>query len=155
MPFSNFRRSFEKRRWLYRSTTFVDLLCQRAAEQPSRLAYTFQVDGEDEDAKLTYGELDLRARSIAALLASWGATGERVLLVYPPGLDYIAAFFGCLYAGAVAVPVYPPRHHRRLSRVEGIIADARPAIALTTSRILSRMTPLLGGESNLHSVRWE
>jgi natural product biosynthesis luciferase-like monooxygenase protein len=138
-----------------RFSTLVDLLSRRAIEQPDRLAYTFLADGENEESRLTYSELDRRARSGAALLQSMGAAGERVLLLYPPGLDYVAAFFGCLYAGAVAVPVYPPRQNKTISRIASIIADARPAVALTTSRILSRITPLLAAASDLNSIRWQ
>src|SRR5262249_32608281 len=123
--------------------------------QPDRLAYAFLTDGEVEETSLTYGELDRMARSGAALLQSMGATGERVLLLYPPGLDFVAAFFGCLYAGAIAVPVYPPRQNRTISRIASIIADARPSVALTGPRILSRITPLFAGAGDLKSMRWQ
>jgi len=138
----------------YQPTTLVALLCRRAIEQPHRLAFTFLADGENEESRLTYDDLDRRARSVAALLQSLGAAGERVLLLYPPGPDYIAAFFGCLYAGAVAVPVYPPRQNKTMSRIAAIVEDARPAVALTTSRILSRMPPLLESANDLNSMRW-
>src|SRR5436305_13559638 len=84
--------------------TLVALLARRAGDQPTRLAYSFLGDGERETARLTFAELDRRARDIAARLQADGRSGSRVLLLYPPGLDYIEAFFGCLYAGAVAVP---------------------------------------------------
>src|SRR5205807_1551124 len=99
-----------------------------------QLGYTFLVDGEGEEVFLSYGELDRRARAIAARLQAAGAAGERVLLLYPPGLDYIAAFFGCLYAGAVAVPAYPPRLNRNLSRLQAVVADARAKFALTITQ---------------------
>jgi acyl-CoA synthetase (AMP-forming)/AMP-acid ligase II len=67
-------------------------------------------DGETEGEQLSYGELDRRSRAIASQLQGLGLSGERALLLYPPGLDYLAAFFGCLYAGVVAVPAYPPRN---------------------------------------------
>jgi natural product biosynthesis luciferase-like monooxygenase protein len=139
----------------YQPPTLVDLLCRRASEQPDRLAYSFLADGEIEEHRMTYGDLDRRARSIAALLQSLNAACERVLLLYPPGLDYIAAFFGCLYAGAIAVPVYPPRQNKTLSRIAAIIADAQPAMALTTSHLLARVRPLLATDSGLNSMRWE
>src|SRR6266545_1598218 len=88
-------------------TNLVDLLRERASATPDRRAYTFLADGETESAALSWGELDARARGIGAALAGQRAEGERVLLLFPPGLDFIAAFFGCLYAGAVAVPSYP------------------------------------------------
>src|SRR5438874_6374674 len=110
------------------------LLRWRAIHQPLMRAYTFLEDGEREGSHLTYLDLDSQARAIGALLQMREAEGERALLLYPPGLDFIAAFFGCLYSGAVAVPVYPPdpaRLNRSLPRFLAIIEDARPAVALT------------------------
>jgi acyl-CoA synthetase (AMP-forming)/AMP-acid ligase II len=97
--------------------------------------YTYLVDGETTEAGLTYEELDRRARAIAAALQLAGASGERVLLLYPSGLDFITAFFGCLYAGAVAVPAYPPAAHKSAQRLQVIAADAQAKLALTTSAI--------------------
>src|ERR1041384_514697 len=88
------------------ATTLAHLLRWRAQHQPEQSAYTFLLDGEREEACLTYSELDRQARSIAAMLQQLDARDQRVLLLYPPGLEYIAAFFGCFYAGAVAVPAY-------------------------------------------------
>ena len=83
-------------------------------------------------------ELDQHARAIGALLQSLNAKHQPVLLLYPPGLNYIAAFFGCLYGGAIAVPVYPPTSRRSLPRLAAIVKDARPKVALTTTKILSQ-----------------
>src|SRR5688572_26808929 len=95
-----------------RSATLAGLLKARAAESPDREAYVFLADGELEAERLTWGELDVRARAVAWALRQSSCPpigpGERVLLLYPPGLDFVAAFFGCLYAGVVAVPAYPP-----------------------------------------------
>src|SRR5437762_1910846 len=79
--------------------TLVALLCHRAADQPDRQVFTFLLDGDAVALSLTYAELDRQARAIAALLQEVATPGDRALLLYPPGLDYIAAFFGCLYAG--------------------------------------------------------
>ena len=117
--------------------TLIDLLRWRALHQADATAYTFLADGEREEASLSYAELDCQARAIGAHLRSLGAGGERVLLVYPSGLEYIAAFFGCLYAGALAVPVYPPRKNRMRARFQAIVADAKPVAALTSSQLLS------------------
>ena len=91
--------------------TLVDILHSKALYQPDKKAFTFLLDGETEEISLTYLELDLQARVIATRLQNLGASGERALLLYPPGLEFIAAFFGCLYAGVVAVPAYPPRRN--------------------------------------------
>lgn len=75
-------------------SSFVEILRFRSSEQSKQKAYSFLLDGETEEAHLTYEELDCQARSIAALLQSRGVSGERALLLYPPGLEYIAAFLG-------------------------------------------------------------
>ena len=111
--------------------TFVDLLRARAAYHPERRCFTFLIDGEAPGDHLTYGALDARSRAIAAWLQQQRAAGERVLLMHPPGLEYVAAFFGCMYAGAVAVPVHWSRRSRSYERIRAIIEDARPALALS------------------------
>jgi len=117
----------------------VQLLETRAADHPDRLAYTFLRDGEVEEANLSYGELARKARAVGAWLQERKMQNQNVLLLYPPGLDYIVAFWGCLYAGAVAVPAYPPSRNRHLGRIETIVADAKPQLALTTSSIRARI----------------
>jgi len=134
--------------------TLVDLLRARAATHPDRLAYIFLADGEAEEGRVTYGELDRRARAIGAWLQPFAAGEERVLLLYPPGLDYIAAFFGCLYAGAVPVPAYPPRRNRNLLRLQAVVADAAAAVALTTAPILARIAPSFSENPYLQPLRW-
>jgi amino acid adenylation domain-containing protein len=126
----------------------VDLLRQRAHQQPDRLAYTFLSDGEAKEERLTYAELDRRARAIAARLQNLASTGDRVRLLYPPGLDYIAGFFGCLYAGVIAVPAYPPnptRLKRTLPRLQAIVRDSEANVALTTKQIMSMVRLLKAG----------
>ena len=120
---------------LEKLSTLVDLLHYRAQYQPDKQAYIFLENGETESGSLTYGELDRQARAIAAQLQPW--QGERALLLYPSGLEFITAFFGCLYAGIVAVPVYPPRRNQKLSRLLSIANDAQAKIALTTTSILA------------------
>lgn len=140
-----------------RCSNWVDLLRWRAIHQFERRAYTFLLDGATGEAHLTYGQLDLLARAIGALLQSQGAAGQRVLLLYPPGLDYIAAFFGCLYAGAVAVPVFPPKLTRddpTLSRLYAIASDAQPVVALTTSPIVSMVEHFLAKVPGFPPMRW-
>ncbi|HEY1403039.1 MAG TPA: AMP-binding protein, partial [Pyrinomonadaceae bacterium] len=135
----------------FRPLTLIELLRWRALNQPHQKAYTFLKDGETEEVSFTYEELDRRARAIAVMLKARGARGARALLLYPPGLEYVAAFFGCLYAEMVAVPAYPPdpsKFSRSLPRLHGIVTDAEATVALTTETILSR-TKLLFDESPL------
>ena len=136
------------------SSTLVELLRRRAANQPDKLGYIYLVDGETEEIRLTYEALDQKARAIGAWLQGRGMSGERALLLYPPGLDFIAAFFGCLYAGVVAVPAYPPRLNRPTPRIHAIVSDAQATIALTTTKILANIERRFEHAPDLASLRW-
>jgi acyl-CoA synthetase (AMP-forming)/AMP-acid ligase II/acyl carrier protein len=111
-------------------------------------------DGESEEQHVSYGELDQLARAIGAQLQSMEAVGERVLLLYPSGLEFIAAFLGCFYGGAVAVPAYPPRMNRPDSRIKSIANDAQAALALTTSSVLSGVERRLAQNGELGEMQW-
>lgn len=119
--------------------TFVDLLLERASRQPDKQIYTFLKGGETELASLTYGGLDTSARAIAAQLQTLCRPGDRALLLYQPGLDFVSAFLGCLYAGVIAVPAYPPRRNQSLVRLQSIIANAEAAVVLTTADLRSTL----------------
>jgi natural product biosynthesis luciferase-like monooxygenase protein len=134
--------------------SLVDILCSKALYQPEKKAFTFLLDGETEETSLTYRELDLQARAIATRLQYLGASGERALLIYPPGLEFIPAFFGCLYAGVIAVPAYPPRRNQSLSRLQSILADAGATIALTTKTVLSNVERQLTESPTLQALHW-
>ncbi|HEX4496856.1 MAG TPA: non-ribosomal peptide synthase/polyketide synthase, partial [Thermoanaerobaculia bacterium] len=131
----------------------VALLRQRAQDRPD-VGFTFLHDGEAQAEELSYAELDQRARALAARLRHAGAAGERVLLLLPQGLDFIAAFFGCLYAGAVAVPAYPPRLHRPDARLRAIAGDCAPRAVLTTAATLSRAAALREQVPALDGASW-
>ncbi|MCC5616019.1 amino acid adenylation domain-containing protein [Nostoc sp. CHAB 5836] len=135
-------------------STVVELLRLRSSTQPNRDAFTFLLDGEREQTTLTYQELDRRSRQIAAQLQALGLTGERALLLYPAGLDFLVAFFGCLYAGVVAVTAYPPRNERNTPRIKAISIDAQAAIALTTTEILPNVQSLMSQKNDLESLQW-
>ncbi|MEA5451763.1 fatty acyl-AMP ligase [Leptolyngbya sp. CCNP1308] len=113
--------------------TWVDLLIDRAARQPDRVALQLWNDGIAAPDALTYADLDCRSRAIAAQMQRQNLQGERVLLLCPPGLDYVLAFCACLYAGAIAVPVYPPRPNQSLDRLERIADEVQAALILTSS----------------------
>lgn len=138
--------------------TLVDMLRDRALCDARRLAYTFLEDGEREGDTLTYEDLDGRARSIAVMLADHGVRpGDRALLLYSPGLDFIAAFFGCLYAGVVAVPSYPPHPAqiaRALPRLMAITADAETAVVLCTNDVASMAAGVAKLAPPLHGLTW-
>jgi 8-amino-7-oxononanoate synthase len=135
-------------------SNLVDLLEHRCRHQPNDIAFTFLVDGETTQVDMTYRDLADRARAIAAQLASMKLTDQRALLLYPPGLDFVAAFFGCLYARVVAVPVYPPRPNRSLARIEVIAADTDARVALTTESVLQRVHTLVEQTPRLRDLNW-
>ncbi|MEA2666818.1 MAG: hypothetical protein QOI11_3762 [Candidatus Eremiobacteraeota bacterium] len=120
---------------------------RRWAEQlPDQCAVRFLSDGEDAEESFSYRELDARARAIAVELQRFTRPGDRALLLYPPGLEYVAGFFGCLYAGVIAVPAYPPRANQKAERIIAMCLDALPAAVLTLSATLdvSRGDEILG-----------
>jgi acyl transferase domain-containing protein/acyl-CoA synthetase (AMP-forming)/AMP-acid ligase II/acyl carrier protein len=138
----------------FRPATLTELLRARSQDQADQLAYAFISDDAAEEFRVSYAELDRQARAIGAWLQSRSAAGERALLLYPPGLEFIAAFFGCLYAGVVAVPACPPRLSRPEPRLQAIAADARATFALTTAAILSSLQRRFEQASDLAALQW-
>jgi 8-amino-7-oxononanoate synthase len=132
----------------------LELLQHRALHQGDDVGFRFVVDGERETVEWTYADLDRKARAIAASLQSLDLEGERALLLYPSGLDFVAAFFGCLYAGVTAVPAYPPRRNRNMARIDAIANDAEAKIALTTVDVLERVQTMIGDTPALQQLRW-
>ncbi|MBL9123474.1 MAG: fatty acyl-AMP ligase, partial [Planctomycetaceae bacterium] len=133
----------------------VEVFRGRAALTPEQMAFTFLADDESPAAHVTYGGLDERARAIAAHLQQQCRPRDRVLLMYGPGLEYIAALAGCLYAGVVAVPVYPPdplRVARTLPRLAAIVRDAQARAILGTATDLAWAGAMLGDLPGLESL---
>lgn len=137
------------------AATLVELLRHRAQQHPDVLAVTFLRDGEHDESCWDHATLDRAARRVAARLQADGLLpGTRALLIYPPGLDYLAAFFGCLYAGVIAVPAYPPLLNRPSSQLTSFVADATPALALTTADLTGLREPLVAQEPALGTLPW-
>jgi len=123
----------------------VDLLRRRVEQMPDKRAFTFLLDGDDDERHFTYGELDLKARGIACYLQRQGFEGERALLMYAAGDTFLPAFFGCLYAGVVAVPLYPPRRNQNPGRLEPIIESATPRVLMADGRALHMISNRIAG----------
>jgi acyl-CoA synthetase (AMP-forming)/AMP-acid ligase II/acyl carrier protein len=126
------------------ANNFVELLRRRASADSAKTAVTFLLDGEEAERGLTYEELDLRARSVAVRLLTEVLPGDRVLLLQPPGLEFVISFFGCLYAGVIAVAAYPPRNIRHMPRIEAILKDTQATLILTSEEARAKIGPWLG-----------
>lgn len=138
--------------------SLVDMLRYRSLHHGNSRAYTFLADGENANAALTYAELDRRACAIAAALLDRGTRpGDRAILLYPPGLDFITAFFGAIYAGVIAVPCYPPHRlqlARSLPRLTAIIANAEPSIVLCTAEVAEAIPAWVEHAPELNTLPW-
>ncbi|MFC7258600.1 fatty acyl-AMP ligase [Streptomyces lutosisoli] len=125
--------------------SLVDLLTVHASQQPDRTAYRYLVtgdcDGEIQD--ISFVRLAGRSRAVAAWLQERGLTGSRALLLYPPGLEFICGYLGCLSAGVVAVPGVPPQgrsqNHRALTRMKRLIADADAKVILGGREVIAAL----------------
>jgi acyl transferase domain-containing protein/acyl-CoA synthetase (AMP-forming)/AMP-acid ligase II/acyl carrier protein len=138
--------------------TLVDMLRFWAEDHGSLPVYTFLLDGDLQESSITCRQLDSQARRIGALLQQRKLKGERALLLYAPGLDYISAFFGCLYAGVIAVPAYPPdpsRLARTLPRLKAIIKDSGAQWVLTTGTIQSMAEAFFSQDPELKGLQWQ
>jgi len=133
--------------------TLVHHLRSQAQSNPQRIIFRFP-DQDGAHAVLSYAQIDLTARRLAAHLQSLGMTGERAVLMHAPGPDYVLALLGCFYAGVVAVPAYPPRFNRPMDRLRDLVMDANARLALTTDAALKRMQPHLATDRDLSAATW-
>ncbi|WP_084161320.1 type I polyketide synthase [Nocardia sp. BMG51109] len=142
---------------MYRS--YVELLTARYSEQPDRRAYRFLESGDTDGpiSELTYAELGRRARAVAAYLQAEGWSGRRALLLYPPGLGFLAGFYGSLFGDVVAVPVPLPQFHesdRSLRRLHQVIADAEIDLVLSTRQTIDGLAAVADRLPQLASLTW-
>lgn len=142
--------------WPYACDGLADVARERARLTPDETAFTFIDYAGDvaQDQVLSYQGLDRRARQIAALLQTKAGAGARVLLLYPAGLDYMCAFFGCLYAGMVAVPAYPPLNPRLRTRLAAVAQDCDAAVALTGAATLRELGQRSAMQAPLARLHW-
>jgi acyl-CoA synthetase (AMP-forming)/AMP-acid ligase II len=140
-----------------RVKSVIDLLRSRADARPDDVAYTFLESGEATGNTLAWAALDRRSRALGSSIAVRVDPGSRVLIMLPPGIDFASAFFGVLYAGAIAIPTYPPagaRADRTSARVRGMVADAGVSLVLSSSGLHARMATLESMIPELTGVPW-
>jgi acyl-CoA synthetase (AMP-forming)/AMP-acid ligase II len=135
-----------------RQATLANVLRRRSTEHPDQTACTFLTDGETAGPSLTYCQLESRARAIAATLQRSGSATDRVLLLFPTGVDFVAALFACFYAPRIAVPVAAGKRH--VSLVCGIARDCQPSAVLTTRATMAALHGAFAGAPEVASLRW-
>ncbi|AOK31791.1 hypothetical protein AQ611_19935 [Burkholderia singularis] len=123
----------------YQMQLIIDTLCARSAATPEQTAFEFLSTTGAPLSALSYHALERAAAGVAAMLRARGVpAGARVLLLCQPGPDYVAAFFGCLHAGAVAVPLYPPRNRLHVARIVSVLRDAGASVVLSSRQSIER-----------------
>jgi acyl-CoA synthetase (AMP-forming)/AMP-acid ligase II len=133
------------------------LVLERAMQEPDRALFHFLEGDNTVAAQLTPAQLEASARAVAAAVIARGFQGQPVLLLYPPGLDYIVAFYGCIFAGAIPVPAYPPnpaRLKQSLPRLEAIVRDAGACLALTSTSVLPLVQGLAAFDPAFAQLQW-
>ncbi len=135
-------------------TTLVDVLHHHAITKKNELLYRFIEDGDSPAQEMSFSEVDYAAKAIASELLQTCKKGERALLLYPAGIEFITAFLGCLYAGVIAVPAYPPRKNQKIKRLEKIINDAQASIILTVEKSALIAKPLFNEDAELAKLPW-
>lgn len=132
--------------------SLVDLLELRATNDADASAWTFLADGESAERAIGYKGLDGQARAIAARILELAQPGDRALLLYAPGVEFLPAFFGCLYARIIAVPAYPPHRNRNLLRLLAIVRDAQPRLILTTSGLVAKIRTAMAESDEFRGI---
>jgi acyl-CoA synthetase (AMP-forming)/AMP-acid ligase II len=141
-------------------TSLVQLLQEKAIANPQKIAYRFLQNGTTEAGCLTYQELNLQARAIASKLQSLVSPSSRALLVYSydAGLEFVAAFMGCLYADVIAVTTTPPHHGKDLAKLAQRITSSEAEIILTTEDLIQNVKGKLGANLGLvkefKQIKW-
>ena len=131
-----------------------ELLAWQLDSKADQTAFIFLHDGEREELNWTYGKLATKSRAIASYLQSLDASGGRALLLYPAGLEFIAAFWGCLQSAVIAVPAYPPRLTPNVHRLNAIIKDSNAGIVLTNSSTFRKMQAFIKSDARLAALKY-
>ena len=136
------------------SESLVEIISKRVVAQPNHVVYKYLGDGINETEQFTFSEIDRVARSIAGELSKKLNKGDRVLLLFPQGLQYIAALYGCFYGGFVAIPAYPPRRNRKMDRINAIIEDSGAAAGLVTDEVFATIERNFSEDELLTNMAW-
>jgi len=137
--------------------TILDVLASRELRQRDTIAYRFLTTGDIDGtiAEASFGALARRTRAVGSWLQENGFEGQRALLLYPPGLEFVEGFFGCLVSGVVAVPAPPPHGlQRALPRLRAMVSDAEAGVVLTTRQVISALGAVGDAFPDLARLAW-
>jgi acyl-CoA synthetase (AMP-forming)/AMP-acid ligase II len=135
-------------------STPVEVLQQRAKSEAEKTAFIYLENGEDESEHLTYADLDRQARQIAAALQQTSQAGERAMLIFPPGLDFVKTMYGCMYAGVIPIPTNPPTLVRSINRLYAIAKDSLASMVITTPELRVMFEQYSAMFPDLQPLRW-
>ncbi len=152
---ASLNKTYSLKKFMNTATNLVTLLQQRSLHTPEKIGYIFLKDGSPQtEQAIVYHELDYKIRQLAAKLQQIASKNDRAILFYPQGLDYIIAFYACLYAGIVAIPTYPPHRNKPDKRISSIVKDANPKLALTSTTIIGYKNELINNTAELADIIW-
>lgn len=135
-------------------TTYTDVVKNRTAEKPDHVVFRFLNDGVNENESFTYQQLETRSKALGAAMQKAGSKGDRVLLLFHPGLSYVASLYACFYSGNVAVPAYPPRRNRGIERIHAIITDSEAKTCIVSQQVYDDIQKNLQNDELLNQLQW-
>ena len=135
-------------------TTYTQVIKNWAKIKPDHTVFRFLQNGVDENESFTYKQLQARSEALGATMQKLGTNGDRVLLLFQPGLSYVASLFACFYSGFVAVPAYPPKRNKGIDRIHTIIKDADAKICLVSQQIYNDISKNLQNDEILNKLQW-
>lgn len=137
--------------------TAIDFLVYQAQRNPAKVAFKQIESGGNHGVMITYADLDLKARNLGKTLQHFTSPGDRIMLIYPPGIEFITSLFACFYAGVIAVPVAPPclsNLGADLPYLRSIVFDAKPVVVLTNHDLLTLVDQIAFSEPEFDSLQW-
>ncbi|MFK5856959.1 MAG: AMP-binding protein [Bacteroidota bacterium] len=135
-------------------TTYIDVIKKWTVEKPEHVVFRFLQDGVNENESFTYLQLETRSKAVASAMQKKGVKGDRVLLLFQPGLSYVASLYACFYSGFIAVPAYPPRRNKGIDRIHTIITDSEAEICLVSRQVYDDISKSFKGDNLLAGLQW-
>ncbi len=135
-------------------TTYTQVIKNRNREKPDHVVFRFLQDGVIENESFTYRQLEIRSKAVGAAMQRIGVKGDRVLLLFQPGLFYVASLYACFYSGFIAVPAYPPRRKKGIDKIHNIIIDSGATICLVSQHVFNDINKVLPDDTILKTLQW-